>query len=144
MSQLRAHCVKVLERDLKPETCIGTYHLASSRGYASLTREAFRYLVRNFDPVWKKNTQFERLTPEEIRTILEDDRLHAPNEVDDAFNALLKWIHADVAARKRYLAKFLPLLRLAWCNVTDFEKVITNPDVQNDGDCLKVLNVIHQ
>ncbi|KAL1468933.1 hypothetical protein MTO96_025134 [Rhipicephalus appendiculatus] len=141
LSQLRAHCVKVLERDLKPETCIGTYHLASSRGYASLTRGAFRCLVRNFDQVWKKNTHFERLTPEEIRTILEDDQLHAPNEVDDAFAALLKWIHADVAARKCYLAKFLPLLRLG---LVDFEKVITNPEVQGDGDCLKVLNVIHQ
>ncbi|KAH7939040.1 hypothetical protein HPB52_005075 [Rhipicephalus sanguineus] len=79
-----------------------------------------------------------------MRTILEDDRLHAPNEVEDTFNALLKWIHADVAARKRYLAQFLPLLRLAWCSVPDFEKVITNPAINGDGDCLKVLDVIYQ
>ncbi|KAL1482634.1 hypothetical protein MTO96_014116 [Rhipicephalus appendiculatus] len=117
--------------------------LASNRGYAGLAREAFGYLVTNFDKVWR-NSQFETLTPEEMRTILEDDRLHAPNEVEDVFNALVKWIHADEAARKGYLAKFLPLLRLAWCSVTDFEKVITNPDVQGDADCLKVLSVIHQ
>ncbi|KAH7939905.1 hypothetical protein HPB52_018888 [Rhipicephalus sanguineus] len=130
LSQLRNHCVKALERNLKPETCIATYHLASSRGYDCLAREALRYLVRNFN--------------QEMRTILEDDRLHAPNEVEDTFRALLKWIHADVAARKGYLAKFLPLLRLAWCSVSDFEKIITNPDVQSDENCVKVLSVIHQ
>ncbi|KAL1422613.1 hypothetical protein MTO96_021956 [Rhipicephalus appendiculatus] len=197
LSQLRNYCVGVFEHDLKPETCIGTYHLASSRGYSSLAREAFHYLVGNFDQQkppfaeisgksasaalhsvrllrgvpgnsgnrpWDVHCGYNVRSRAGFRSALSVEEKHpvseplhrrrcAPsskttdcthlNEVEDTFNALLKWIHADVDARKGYLAKFLPLLRLAWCSVQDFEKVITNPDVQGDGDCLKVLSVIH-
>ncbi|KAH7985303.1 hypothetical protein HPB52_024199 [Rhipicephalus sanguineus] len=115
LSQLLNHCVNFLKHDLQPESCIDNYHLASSRGYNYLASEVFRYLIRNFDQVWKSGSQFEALTPEEMRVILEDNRLHVPMEMD-AFNALLKWISADMAERKAYLARFLPLVRLAWCS----------------------------
>nr|XP_054927875.1 ring canal kelch protein-like [Dermacentor andersoni] len=142
--QIRDHCLSTLKKNLDPESCINIYHLASSRGYEHLAGEAFRYLVRNFDEVWKNTTQFHALTPEELRTILEDDHLYAPSEVEDTFGAILKWISANVDERKAYLAKFLPLVRFSRCSVTDFEKVIGNPQVVDDGDSLKVLNVIRQ
>nr|XP_037273563.1 kelch-like protein 10 [Rhipicephalus microplus] len=94
--------------------------------------------------VWKNNAQFGELTAEEVRTILKDDRLYAPSEVEDTFSALLKWISANKAARKGYLAKFLPLLRLGHCSVSDLEKVAVNREVQQDADALKVLNAIHR
>ncbi|XP_075554214.1 kelch-like protein 10 [Dermacentor variabilis] len=142
--RIRDHCLNTLKEDLKPETCIDTYHLTSSLGFEHLAGEAFRYLGRNFDQVWKSSAQFQALTPEEMHTILEDDRLHAPNEVEDAFGAVLKWISADVDERKAWLAKFLPLVRFARCSVTEFEKVVTDPRVQSDRKSLKVLSVIHQ
>ncbi|KAH7941553.1 hypothetical protein HPB49_014881 [Dermacentor silvarum] len=94
--------------------------------------------------VWKNSAQFQALTPEEMCSILEDDRLHAPNEVEETFRAILKWISADVDERKAYLAKFLPLVRFARCSVTDIENVVTTPQILGDGDSMKVLNVIHQ
>ncbi|KAL3179524.1 hypothetical protein MRX96_037908 [Rhipicephalus microplus] len=95
LSHLLNHCVNFLKRDNKPESCIDNYHLVSSRGYNHLANEAFRYLLRNFDQVWKNSTQFEALTPEEMRAILEDNRMHVPSEMD-AFNALLKSYHGVV------------------------------------------------
>ncbi|KAL1478006.1 hypothetical protein MTO96_016903 [Rhipicephalus appendiculatus] len=144
LSQLRSHCLDVLKRHLEPKSCIDTYHLASSLGYEYLAREAFRYLLRNFDQVWKNNTQFGALTPDEMRSILEDERLHAPSEVKDTFSALLQWISANKAARKGYLAKFLPLLRLGHCSVADLENVAVNRKIRGDEDSLKALNAIHQ
>ncbi|KAL3210445.1 hypothetical protein MRX96_008690 [Rhipicephalus microplus] len=144
LRQLRSHCLDALKRHLEPKTCIDTYHQASSLGHEYLAKEAFRYFLQNFDQVWKNNSQFGELTPEEVRTILEDDRLYAPSEVDDTFRALLKWISANKAARKGYLAKFLPLLRLGHCSVSDLEKVAVNREVQQDADALKVLNAIHR
>ncbi|KAL1485680.1 hypothetical protein MTO96_031791 [Rhipicephalus appendiculatus] len=141
LSQLRSHCLDVLKRHLKPKSCIDTYHLASSLGYEYLAKEAFRYLLRNFDQVWKNSTQFGALTPEEMRAVLEDERLHARSEVKDTFSALLKWISANKAARMGYLAQFLPLLRLGHCSVADLEKVAINRKIRRDADSLKVLNV---
>ncbi|XP_049526889.1 kelch-like protein 10 [Dermacentor silvarum] len=142
--RIRDYCLDIFKKNLAPESCIDTYRLASSRGYEYLAAEAFRYLVRNFDEVWRNNAQFQALTPEELRTILEDDRLHAPSEVEDTFSAILKWISADVDARKAYLAKFLPLVRFARWSVTDFKKVATHPQVVCDADSVKVLNAIHK
>ncbi|KAL1468156.1 hypothetical protein MTO96_041664, partial [Rhipicephalus appendiculatus] len=53
-----------------------------------------------------------------MRSILEDDRLNAPSEVEGTLKAILKWVSADVAARKGYLAKFLPLVRFVRRSVT--------------------------
>nr|XP_037277306.1 kelch-like protein 10 [Rhipicephalus microplus] len=77
LSHLLNHCVNFLKRDNQPESCIDNYYLVSSRGYNHLANEAFRYLLRNFDQVWKNSTQFEALTPEEMRAILEDSRMHS-------------------------------------------------------------------
>ncbi|KAL1445639.1 hypothetical protein MTO96_044900, partial [Rhipicephalus appendiculatus] len=52
-----------------------------------------------------------------MRSILEDDRLNA-REVEETLKAILKWVSADAAARKGYLAKFLPLVRFVRCSVT--------------------------
>ncbi|XP_070385059.1 kelch-like protein 10 [Dermacentor albipictus] len=49
-----------------------------------------------------------------------------------------------MTGRTVYLAKFLPLVRFIRCSVTDFEKVITNEQVQGDRNSLEVLSVIHQ
>ncbi|XP_075721747.1 kelch-like protein 10 [Rhipicephalus microplus] len=142
--QIRDHCLKTLKQNLEPENCIQTYHLATSCGYEYLAGEALRYLIRSFDAVWKSNAHFEALTPEEMQSILEDDRLNAPSEVDETFKAILKWISADAATRKEYLAKFLPLVRFVRCSVTEFEKVLSYPQVQGDQSSLKVLTVIHK
>ncbi|XP_037575025.2 kelch-like protein diablo [Dermacentor silvarum] len=116
LNKIRDHCLGVLKRNLEPENCIDTYHLASSRGYTNVSKEAFLYLVRHFHEVWKNSPQFQALTPEELMTILEDDRLYAPSEMGDTFSAILKWVSTDVAERKAYLAKLLPLVRFSRCS----------------------------
>ncbi|XP_075738116.1 uncharacterized protein LOC119176586 isoform X2 [Rhipicephalus microplus] len=93
--------------------------------------------------VWKNNAQFEALTAEEMKTVLEDDQLNAPSEAEETFEAILKWISADAAARKEYLAKFRPLVRFVRCSVMEFEKVVSHPEVEGDERSLKVLHVIH-
>ncbi|XP_070385113.1 kelch-like protein 10 isoform X1 [Dermacentor albipictus] len=142
--RIKNHCLNTLSQNLEPDSCLDTYKLASRCGYENLAEEAFRHLLRNFDEVWKSSAQFQALTPEELRTILEDDRLYSTSEVVHKFNAILKWISADIDKRKSYLAKLLPLVRFARCSVTDFEKIINHPQVQGDEDSLEVLNAIYQ
>ncbi|XP_075738115.1 kelch-like protein 10 isoform X1 [Rhipicephalus microplus] len=143
LTQIRDNCLGKVKKDLEPGNCIETYHLATSHGYEFLTGEAFGYLVRSFDEVWKNNAQFEALTAEEMKTVLEDDQLNAPSEAEETFEAILKWISADAAARKEYLAKFRPLVRFVRCSVMEFEKVVSHPEVEGDERSLKVLHVIH-
>ncbi|KAL1475515.1 hypothetical protein MTO96_037234 [Rhipicephalus appendiculatus] len=68
--------------------------------------------------VWKNSSQFEALTPGEMRSILEDDPLNAQSEVEETLKTILKWVSADAAARKGNFAKFLPLVPFVRCSVT--------------------------
>ncbi|KAL1478350.1 hypothetical protein MTO96_016305 [Rhipicephalus appendiculatus] len=88
---------------------------AARKGYLAKFLPLVRFVRCS---VWKNSSQFETLTPEEMRSILEDDRLNAPSEVEETLKAILKWVSADAAARKGYLAKFLPLVRFVRCSVT--------------------------
>ncbi|KAH6944458.1 hypothetical protein HPB50_003282 [Hyalomma asiaticum] len=129
----------------------------SNGGYEFLAEAAYRFVLSNFNQVSRNAAQFLELTPEEMQTILEDRRLHARSEVEDTFQAILKWISADVT-RKRYLAKFLTFVRFARCTIgshglqnancfrryREFESVLIHPEVQTDRDSLSVLNAIHQ
>ncbi|XP_070395575.1 kelch-like protein 10 isoform X2 [Dermacentor albipictus] len=138
------HCLSNLEKGLDPQNCIGTCQLAASWGYLHLAHEALRYLVRNFDEVWKSSPQFQDLSPDEMRTVLADDHLRVVSEVEETFAAILKWISSDRDKRKAYLAEFLALVRFGSCPLTDFEKVATHPQVQSDEDSVKVLKVIER
>ncbi|KAL1447000.1 hypothetical protein MTO96_044423 [Rhipicephalus appendiculatus] len=62
-----------------------------------------------------------------MRSILEDDRLNAPSEVEETLKAILKWVSADAAARKGYPAKFLPLVRFVPCSFTHQRRWIVPP-----------------
>ncbi|KAH8029114.1 hypothetical protein HPB51_022698 [Rhipicephalus microplus] len=133
--QVRDHCMKTLKQNLEPENCIQTYHLASSSGYEYLAGEAHRYLVRSFDAV---GVYFHSL----YRVAYERDR----NETRFSETTVKKKKHAGMkkTTRKHYLAKFLPLVRFVRCSVTEFEKVLSYPEVQRDQSSLKVLTVIHK
>ncbi|KAL1444984.1 hypothetical protein MTO96_029399 [Rhipicephalus appendiculatus] len=155
LTRFEITCLKTLKQDLEPENSIETYHLATRRGYDNLAKEALRYTLRNFDQVWKNSAQFEALTPEEMRSILEDNRLNAPSEVEETFQAIIKWISADAATRKG-IPREVPASRSLAARFTtaygtsltrcfrEFETVVTHPQVHGDEDSLKVLNVIHQ
>ncbi|XP_077540957.1 kelch repeat-containing protein kel-10-like [Haemaphysalis longicornis] len=48
IATMRDHCLQLLGNNLEPDNCVGTYQLASSKGYKMLCSDAFRYIVRNF------------------------------------------------------------------------------------------------
>ncbi|KAH9362405.1 hypothetical protein HPB48_020185 [Haemaphysalis longicornis] len=142
ISIVRDHCLQLLGKNLEPENCVVTYKLALSRGYKMLCSDAFRYIVRNFDKVWATNSQFQSLMPTELMRLLRDDELYAPNEVECAFGAILKWIAGNVEERRGHLPRLLPLIRFAFCSRADMEKVERDPLVRACEQAREVLFVV--
>ncbi|XP_077544510.1 kelch-like protein 10 [Haemaphysalis longicornis] len=135
IATLRDHCLQLLGKHLELENCVGTYQLALN----ILSSDAFRYILRNFDKVWATNSEFESLTPDERMSVLHDDELHAPNEVECAFGAILKWIAGKVENRRGHLPRLLSLIRFAFCSRADMEKVESDPLVRASEQALEVL-----
>ncbi|XP_077548667.1 kelch-like protein 10 [Haemaphysalis longicornis] len=142
ISMVRNHCLQLLGKNLEPENCIVTYQLALSRGYRMLCSDAFRYMVRNFDKVWATNSEFQSLTPDQLVSVLHDDELHAPNEVECTFGAVLKWIGGNVEERRGHLPRLLPLIRFAFCSSADIEKVERDPLVRTSEQAREVLFIV--
>ncbi|KAH9361418.1 hypothetical protein HPB48_003908 [Haemaphysalis longicornis] len=141
-SAIRDHCLKLLGESLEPGNCVGTYQLAISKGYWPLKREAFRFIVRNFETVWTTSLQFQSLAFEELRNVLQDDELHVTNEVEGSFGAILKWIAGDPDVRRHLLSRLLPLVRFSFGSSEEMHNVAAEPLVREDEKALEILNVI--
>ncbi|XP_077543362.1 kelch-like protein 10 [Haemaphysalis longicornis] len=75
-------------------------------------------------------------------SVLHDDELHAPNEVECACGAILKWIAGKVEDRRGHFPRLLPLIRFAFCSRADMEKVESDPLVRASEQSLEVLLVV--
>ncbi|KAH9362695.1 hypothetical protein HPB48_001208 [Haemaphysalis longicornis] len=142
ISMVRDHCLQLLGKNLEPENCVVTYQVALNRGYRMLCSDAFRYMVRNFDKVWATNSEFQSLTPDQLVSVLHDDELHTPNEVECTFGAVLKWIAGNVEERRGHLPRLLPLIRFAFCSRADIEKVERDPLVRTSEQAREVLFIV--
>lgn len=145
IKKMRDHCLNVLKENMRTDNVTGIYQLANRKGYNSLASAAFRYIVRNFSEVWENSLEFPSLTLDQLHTVLSSDTLHVSSEVRGTFQAILKWIHADVEARRVHLSSFLTLIRFApHFTIRDFETLTTHPTVQAEKESLKVLDVLYR
>ncbi|KAH9360807.1 hypothetical protein HPB48_002831 [Haemaphysalis longicornis] len=92
--------------------------------------------------MWTTSPQFESLTPNDLRSVLCNDQLHSPNEVECAFGAILKWMAGNFEDRRCHLPRLLPLIRLAFCSRADMDKVESDPLVRASEQALEVLFVV--
>ncbi|XP_077545860.1 kelch-like protein 18 [Haemaphysalis longicornis] len=76
------------------------------------------------------NPQFKSLMPEKLSSVLYNDEIHAPNEVECAFGAVLKWITGNVEESRCHLPRLVALIKFAFCSREDMAKIESDPLVR--------------
>ncbi|XP_077540963.1 kelch-like protein 10 [Haemaphysalis longicornis] len=142
ITTVRDHCLQLLGGNSEPEDCVCTYQLSLGNEYHRVSSKAFRYIVRNFDNVLAANSEFPSLMPEELISVLHDDELLMPNEVESAFGAILKWIAGNIEDCRGHFPRQLPLIRIAFCSHADMGKVESDRLVRASKPALEVLFVV--
>lgn len=98
--------------------------------------EKGRLFVRhNFEQVLRESKEFEELNIVDLTEILSDDELNVRNE-EIVFQAVEKWIGADLEGRKTYLFDLLKCVRLGMLSQEFITTMMTWPPIIEDEVCV--------
>ncbi|XP_053184696.1 kelch-like protein 6 [Scomber japonicus] len=103
-------CAGFLSKSLHLESCIGILNLAESHALLALKTSAQGYIISHFSQVVQQE-DFLQLPADSMETILQRDDLDVKCE-ECVFEALMRWIRAQLDERCPLLARLLSYVRL--------------------------------
>ncbi|XP_053169101.1 kelch-like protein 35 isoform X2 [Hemicordylus capensis] len=136
--KLRDACVVFLEGQLHPCNCLGIMRCANAFSIASLAEKSKEFVLGAFVEV-SHHEEFLELEAAELAEWLLSERLAVPKE-EVVFEAVMRWVHHNVEARRRDLKALLGCVRLPLLDPAYFlEKVEMEELIQDSKECLPLL-----
>ncbi|PRD25101.1 UNVERIFIED_CONTAM: Klhl10 [Trichonephila clavipes] len=89
-------CKKFLTANITVPNCINRYNFANSYQYLDLREKAMKFILTNFEEVYKSNAEYSELQIDDLVTILSSDFLNVKDE-ETVYWAMIKWLDADVS-----------------------------------------------
>lgn len=99
-------CCEFLKSQLCLENCIGICRLTDYYHCPDLREAAYVFILHHFEDIYKVSTEFLDLSADELKHIIEKDKLNVKQE-DTVFEAILKWIGHEPEKRKKHIADLL-------------------------------------
>ncbi|GFY75372.1 kelch-like protein 10 [Trichonephila inaurata madagascariensis] len=132
-------CKKFLTANITVPNCISRYNFANSYQYLDLREKAMKFILTNFEEVYKSNPEYSELQIDDLVTILSSDFLNVKDE-ETVYWAMIKWLDADVSSRSYHLSNILRCVRIGLCSFKFFEDHIwTNELISKNEDCQGIL-----
>ncbi|CDW61090.1 BTB and BACK domain containing protein [Trichuris trichiura] len=124
MTEVRNACCDFLERQMSVTNCLSLKMFAEVHSCTELSGYAGAYIEKHFRQVMETE-DFCHISFEYLEELLSSDRLEVDKE-DQVFDALIRWINYDVAARSKYLYNLLENVRFSFvspfCLIEDVRK----------------------
>ncbi|XP_062830541.1 kelch-like protein 35 isoform X2 [Anolis carolinensis] len=136
--RLKDACITFLERQLHPCNCLGIMRFANSFSISSLVEKSRRLVLEGFVEV-SHHEEFLELDAKELGACLSSDWLVVPKE-EVVLEALMRWVHHDVASRRGALKDLLEYVRLPLLDPLYFlEKVEVDGIIHQSKECHSLL-----
>ncbi|CAD6199594.1 unnamed protein product [Caenorhabditis auriculariae] len=113
LSEVQTACCEYLKKQLDPSNCLGIRAFADTLACRELMSSADNYTLKNFSSV-VGTEEFLMLPVDLLMEIIASDKLNATSE-EMVFSAVMQWVRADMASRKKYLSELLQHVRLPLC-----------------------------
>ena len=127
ISLVKDACCRYLEKQLEAGNCLGIRSLSDSLDCKLLFQAAHKFAVEHYQEVIE--TEEFLLQPyDSIKALTESKSLKIPDE-DQLARSVLKWIHHDIASRKRYASKLIKRLHLARLSFGFLKELLLNDDI---------------
>ncbi|KAG2457269.1 KLH24 protein, partial [Polypterus senegalus] len=134
---VRDACVKFLEKQIDPSNCLGILKLARSFSVHTLTEKCTKFLFEDFAEVFK-HEEFLLLSDVELVEFLCSERLTVEHEA--VVDAVIRWLHHDVPARKVHLKNLLALVQLPLLDPVYFvNKIEMDEVIMKSEECWPLL-----
>ncbi|VDP87060.1 unnamed protein product [Echinostoma caproni] len=110
LTEVQDVCCEFLKRQLDPSNCLGIRAFADTHACRGLLRVADRFTQLNF-LVRSTSEEFLLLPVNQLVDILSLDELNVRTE-EQVYRAAMRWIHHNLADRRRHLAYLMQHIRL--------------------------------
>uniref|UniRef100_T1ISY7 BTB domain-containing protein n=1 Tax=Strigamia maritima TaxID=126957 RepID=T1ISY7_STRMM len=128
-------CCDYLIEQLCPENCIGIRNFAKLHFCKEMEKESQNFIMRNFSEVAEHSEELMELPLQEVVAVFGADDLNVRNE-DIVWEAVIRWIDEDPAARKQHIVVLMEQIRLGLLDTQYFiEKVKNHLYVQENDNC---------
>uniref|UniRef100_UPI00398E52AF kelch-like protein 24 n=1 Tax=Pristiophorus japonicus TaxID=55135 RepID=UPI00398E52AF len=138
IAALRSACGSFLEKQLDPCNCLGFLSFANTFCIPALSEKSRRLLLKDFSEVIQ-HEEFLQLSKGDLCDHLSSDFLAVTKE-ETVFEAVMQWVHHDVAGRRAALKELLERVRIPLLDRIYFvEKVETDELILGSKECLPLL-----
>lgn len=135
---LREACARFLEGRLRSANSLALRRVAAAFSLTSLAERCGRVLRQAFTEV-ARQADFLELAPDEVAALLADPALGVARE-EAVFEAAMRWVRHDEAARRGQLRRLLEHVRLPLLAPEYFvEKVEADELLRTSGECRPLL-----
>lgn len=139
LTEIQDVCCEFLKRQLDPSNCLGIRAFADTHACRGLLRVADRFTQLNFLEV-VESEEFLLLPVNYLVDILSSDELNVHTE-EQVYWALMRWIHHNLADRRRYLAYLLQHIRLPLLNPKFLVNTVgTDLLIRSDEHCRDLID----
>ncbi|KAM9727491.1 kelch-like protein 10 [Menidia menidia] len=131
-------CCRLMEKRLRPHSCISIWRLAAHYGCNELEGKAYRYLLLHCEEVFL-SPEFLQLSVDQLVSLIGEDGLNAPEE-SAVFQAVIRWIGHNPGERRGHIPTLLRKVRLALMPIrTLVESVSREELVRHSLPCLSLV-----
>lgn len=141
---LLSECCAFMSRNVDLENCVMVLEMSLFFYLEPLRKQAFRFVLDNFERVYTDNDDFYRLSFENLESLLASDELKVRRE-EVVWEAAVFWIKASPDERRSCLGKLLPHIRLCLMEGNYLKKVVMrNPLVSKNLLCKTIVKRCHR
>lgn len=109
-TEIYDHCIEFLWINLDASNCFKMWETARHYGEPQLQEMAYAFALNNFAEVSRKCVGLPRLTIQQFKAFLKDERLNVTEE-EDVFTAVMRWVRFDLDGRKDNVDELVDLVR---------------------------------
>uniref|UniRef100_A0A1B6C072 Kelch-like protein diablo n=1 Tax=Clastoptera arizonana TaxID=38151 RepID=A0A1B6C072_9HEMI len=139
IKDITRQCVKFIEEGMDLRNCFHIMRFARDHSFADLEKEAYNYIIRNFEIIAKDSPELLSTSLEEFQEIISSPDLNVRNE-SIVWEVILTWIDQDMLGRREHLPKLMKNIRLGLMEWNYFlDKVKDHPFVISDDSCRPII-----
>ena len=131
-------CCAFLSSQLHASNSLGIATFAQAHGCTWLEHRAMEYVQDHFMEV-VEGEEFVQVSVEHMLKLMASEQIHVPSE-EFAFEAMYKWLHHNLQARRHHAAALLRYIRLPLLRPVYLVDAVYSKEVfQHDAACMELI-----
>ena len=139
----KAECDELMANHIDSSNCIRVFAFGQKFDLPKLTSNAHEFIVKHFHEALRASPDFKLLKEADLVEILQDDDLNVATE-DIVFEAVVRWVNADLNERKEAFTRVASKVRFPFCTKETLNSITSKEPLMSNPQCLEFVSEAQQ